>query len=94
MVTSTGCAALPIVCSAKPKSSATSRVWSTSPSVSEENSVVGMMPRMKSVVDSFSATWSAPAAADSSVRLMPSPGWMMLPTTRPMASANVDIVRK
>lgn len=26
--------------------------------------------------------------------MSPCPGWMMLPTTRPMASAKVDIVRK
>ena len=85
----------PIACSAKPTSSATSSVWSTMPEVSEENIDVGMMPSRKSVVLPWpSAAWAAPAAEVSGVIWRPSPGCRMLPTARPMASANVDMMMK
>ena len=38
--------------------------------------------------------WAAPAEAASSLSSRPEPGLTMLPTTRPMVSANVDITRK
>ena len=44
------------------------------------------------------ASWSSARAAlvsyDSPVMLRPSPGWMRLPTTRPMPSAKVDMIMK
>jgi hypothetical protein len=81
--------------SAKPTSRATSRVCSTVSVVSAENSVSGMMSRRNSVVLFFSSpACLAPAPASSSVRLSPSPGLMMLPTTSPMARATVDMVTK
>ena len=54
--------------------------------------MVGMMPRMNS-----SVVFASAVAADSyvaAVMFSPSPGWMMFPTTRPIASANVDITMK
>ena len=53
-----------------------------------------MMPSRNSVVVWCSATAPAPAAATSPLMLRPSPGWIRLPTTRPMTSAKVDIVTK
>ena len=90
-----GLPASPMRWSAKPTSRATSSVCSTSPLVSEENSESGMMPSRNSVVlpwPSSAAAWPALAAASSMSR--PSPGLMMLPTTRPMVSATVDMARK
>ena len=85
----------PIAWRAKPTSSATSRVWSTSPDVSDESSESGTMPSMKSwVVPAASAACSLPTPATSSERLSPLPGSMRLPTTMPMARAAVDMVRK
>jgi len=69
--------------------------WRTEPSVSAENNVRGMRPRTKSVVVVASpprAFW--PDFAIVWVRCRIAPGLMRLPTTSPMASANVDIVRK
>ena len=60
------------------------------PFVNAEKNVVGMMPRMKSCVVVASGTASYCALA----MFRPSPGWMMLPTSRPMPSAKVDITRK
>ena len=92
-----GSPALPMACSANPTSSATKSACSTLPAVSDENSVSGMMPWTKSISPpdscAFSAS-SAPLPAAVSDRCMPLPGWMRLPTTRPIASANVDITRK
>ena len=90
-----GSPARPIAWRAKPTSSATSRVWRTSPEVSDESSESGTMPVMKSVVEPCpSAACSWPTPATSSERLRPSPGSSRLPTTMPIASATVDIVRK
>ena len=91
----TGSPVRPIRCSAKPTSSATSRVWSTSPEVSEENIEVGMMPSRNSVVPLVApSAWARPAVATASSTSSPEPGWSRLPTTRPMVSATVDIARK
>ena len=94
MPTRIGSPARPIAWRAKPTSSATSSVWSTSPEVSEESSESGTMPRMKSVVEPDPSACLAPSLASESLRLRPLPGSIRLPTTMPMASATVDIVRK
>nr|ACB37719.1 unknown [Micromonospora chalcea] len=90
----TGSPRPPRPCTAKPTRRATSSVWSTSPSVSAETSVVGMIPSRNSVVPPLSpaaAAWPAPAVC--APRSRPAPGWIRLPTTSPMASATVDISR-
>ncbi len=95
MPRSTGSPEAPIAWRPKPTSSATSSVWSTWPWVSAETSVSGMMPSRKSVVDSAPPlVWAWPACRSDSVRCRPEPGSRMLPTTRPMASATVDITMK
>ena len=81
---------LPMACTANPTSSATSSVCRTTPLVKEENSVSGIRCSRKSAVVVFSAAAGALPAA----RFSPSPGWMMLPTTRPMARATVDMATK
>ena len=57
-----------------------------------------MMPSRKSTVPVLAASPPpaavVPALRSSSVSSRPAPGWMMLPTTRPMARATVDITRK
>ncbi|CAH0256300.1 hypothetical protein SRABI128_03036 [Microbacterium sp. Bi128] len=80
----------PMPCSAKPTSRAMNSACRMLPPVNAEKNVVGMMPRMNScvVVASGAASYVAPAM------FSPSPGWMMLPTTRPMTSANDDMTRK
>ena len=87
---------LPIACSAKPTSSATNRVCSTLPSVSADSSEVGMMCAMKSMVPPAACAFSAsPAPAFAFAdRFIPLPGCSRLPTTRPMASAIVDMPMK
>ena len=86
---------MPMACRAKPTSRATSSVCSTSPEVSADTSVDGMiLSRNSEVVAASPGAWADPFWASSSVSCSPSPGWMMLPTTRPMASANADMVRK
>ncbi len=60
------------------------------PETSEETSVVGMMPSRKSVVEVASPVTSY--SADPMSR--PSPGCRMLPTTRPIARAKVDMSMK
>jgi hypothetical protein len=92
----TGSPRLPSDCTANPTSSATSSVCSTLPLVRDENRVVGMIPRRNCVVpsDPVSPTAFCPAVAVAASRFRPAPGWMMLPTARPMASAAVDITRK
>jgi hypothetical protein len=92
-----GSPAGPIICSANPTSRATKRVCSTLPLVSADSSVVGMMPWKNSVRPPAFSAVSASLAAESAVALVmlrPLPGWMRLPTTRPMASATVDMTRK
>lgn len=85
-------------CRAKPTSSATSSVCRICPEVREENRVVGMIPRMNPVVPSPWDSWEPPPSEDWSkcalARSRPAPGCTMLPTTRPIASANVDITMK
>ena len=84
-----------MACSAKPTSRATSSVSSTSPEVRLEKSEVGMMPSRNSVVLPWpSSAAAAPALAAASSMLRPEPGCRRLPTTSPMASANVDITMK
>jgi hypothetical protein len=71
-------------------SSATKSVDSTLAFTSGENRVVGMMPSRKSVPPSAAGAWLGASPATC----RPVPGWMMLPTSSPMASATVDITRK
>jgi hypothetical protein len=40
------------------------------------------------------AAWLWPLSRSLSVRFRPAPGWTRLPTTRPIASATVDITTK
>lgn len=61
------------------------------PDVSDDSSEVGMIERRKSVSPAASVE---PSGARRPLRSRPSPGWMRLPTTRPIASANVDITMK
>ena len=83
MPLSTGSPLLPMDCSAKPTSNASTRVGSTGMSP-------GIMSSRKATVE-----FSSPLAPDSyGSSCSPEPGWMMLPTTRPMASAKVDMVMK
>lgn len=86
----------PIAWSANPAISATTRVWSTLPSVKAETMVVGIMPSRKSAVDSPPALAAALSLASfvASVIWRPEPGSIRLPTSRPMASATVDMARK
>ena len=86
-----GAAFVPIFCKPKPRSRATNSTWRMLPSVSDENSEVGMMPSRKSAVPSL---FDASASYVALAILRPSPGWMKLPTTMPMPRANVDIVMK
>ena len=82
---------------AKPTSRATSSACSTEPSVRADSSVVGMRPRRKSVVPplpSAVVASSAPCPRTASDSCRPSPGWSRLPTTRPIASATVDMTMK
>jgi hypothetical protein len=91
MPSSTGSPRVPSCCSAKPTRSATKRVCRMLPEVSDDSSDVGMMERRKS----FSSVASVePSGARRPLRSRPSPGWMRLPTTSPMASANVDMTMK
>ena len=85
-----------MLCRANPTSSATSRVCSTWLWVSAENRVVGMMFSTKSTapVAAWPPAAFAPALAAALLRCRPAPGWMRLPTTRPTASAAVDMTRK
>ncbi len=83
MALSTGWPCEPMRCSAKPTRMATRSVGSTGMSP-------GMMPSRKSAVLFVEAF----AFGSYGISFRPSPGWMMLPTTKPMASANVDITRK
>ncbi len=54
-----------------------------------------MIPSANSVVlPCPAAAWSWPAEDSASVTWRPAPGLIRLPTTRPIASAKVDIVRK
>ena len=80
---------------ANPTSSATNSVCSTDSPVSGDTRVVGMMPSRNSVVVCASppAAFSA-AARPASLITRPSPGCRMLPTSRPMISATVDIAMK
>ncbi len=79
------------------ESSATNRVCSTLPAVSDDSSDVGMIDATKSIVPptawAFSAS-AAPVLAVSGVMSSPLPGLSMLPTTRPMPSATVDMPMK
>ncbi len=86
---------LPRLWTANPTSSATNSVDSTDSPISGETSVVGMMPSRNSVVVCASplAAFSA-AARPASLITRPSPGCRMLPTSRPMISATVDIAMK
>jgi hypothetical protein len=80
----------PIACNAKPANSATNSVCSTLPLVSAEKTVVGMIPSRNAAVPSSSPFGgSAPLC-----RSRPLPGCRMLPTSRPMINATVDIARK
>ena len=82
----------PRACTAKPISSATNSVDSTDSPTSGETSVVGMMLVTK---PTRPPSPSGPAAALYVVWMSsPVPGWIRLPTTRPMASANVDMMTK
>ena len=56
-----------------------------------EKNVVGMMPRRNSCVVLASAVV---ASYVEPVMFRPSPGWMRLPTTRPIASAKVVMTMK
>ena len=94
MPTRIGSPVRPMDWSAKPISSATSRVWSTSPDVREENSESGTIPTMNSVVEPAPSACAAPSLATASEMFSPSPGWIRLPTTRPMARATVDMLMK
>lgn len=93
---STGSPAVPSACRANPHSSATSSVWSTSPPVKADTSVVGTIPSRKSAVDSAPPVLAcaAPASLTASVRCSPLPGSSRLPTSRPIASAAVDMTMK
>ena len=82
---------LPICCSANPTSSAMNSTCSTLSPVNAEKNVVGMIPRMNSCVVFASV---GVASYVELVMFRPSPGWMMLPTTRPIASANVVMTMK
>ena len=65
------------------------------PSVKAETSVVGMMPSTKSTAARASPPPGlVPGGLERLGEVQPAPGWRMLPTTRPMASATVDITTK
>ncbi len=82
----------PSACTAKPISSATNSVDSTDSPTSGETSVVGMMLVTKPVRP---PSPSPPAGALYVVWMSrPCPGWMRLPTTRPIARAKVDMTMK
>ncbi len=85
-----------MACSANPQSSATSSVCSTSPPVKADTSVVGMIPSRNSGVLSAppALACASPALRAASVRCSPLPGSSRLPTSRPMASATVDMTMK
>ena len=91
MPLSTGSPALPSACRAKPTSRATKSVWRMLPAVSEDSSEVGMIPSRKSVVPLDSVS---PASYCVPLMSRPAPGWMMLPTMRPIARAKVDMAMK
>ena len=82
---------------ANPTSSATNNVCRTLPSVSDESSEVGMMFSKNSEHPALGlrvCSASLAPAPGSPWRFSPVPGLIRLPTTRPMASAKVDITRK
>ena len=81
----------PIFCSAKPTSRAMNSTCSTLSPVKAEKNVVGMMPRRNSCVVLASVVV---ASYVEFVMFRPSPGWMMLPTTRPIARAKVVMIMK
>ena len=91
---SAGSAESPMRWMAKPTSSAMNSTCRTLPEVNAEKNVSGMMLLRKSMnPPDFSAVLTY-LSADPCLTVSPWPGWMMLPTTRPIASANVDMVRK
>ncbi len=53
-----------------------------------------MIPITNSVVEPAPSACAAPSLATSSEIFRPDPGWITFPTTRPMARAIVDMVRK
>ena len=83
-----------MACSAKPTSSATSRVWSTSPEVSAENSEVGMMPSRKSVVVPALGRLRGTGGGDVLGEVQPRAGVQDVADDQADASATVDMVRK
>ena len=65
------------------------------PSVREDSRDVGMMPSRNPMVPPSPSPWPASVTSYSEPWMFrPSPGWMRLPTTRPMPSAMVDIAMK
>ena len=84
----------PSFCSANPTSSATSRVCRTSPSVKAETRVFGMMPSRKSTGPSAPVADFWTLFTSAGLRCSPVPGCRMLPTTRPIAKAKVDMTMK
>lgn len=79
-----------------PTSNATNSACSTLPSVTAENNVAGMMSAMNSMVPPADSAWPASWAPlpGSLGTFRPVPGLIRLPTTNPMPSAIVDMIRK